>query len=47
MTREDEVDSLQMEITLLAQCRSRQITRYHGSILVQGTSKLWIIMEVR
>lgn len=43
---EVEVEDLQREIRLLAQCRSPHITRYHGSVIVPGTSQLWIIMEV-
>lgn len=42
---EDEVEDIRKEIAVLAQCRSPYVTRYHGSALQEGTSKLWIIME--
>ena len=42
---EDEVADIQREIGILAQCASPYVTKYLGSALVQGTSKLAIVME--
>ena len=42
---EDEVADIQREIGILAQCASPYVTKYLGSALVEGTSKLAIVME--
>eukprot|EP00959_Pyramimonas_sp_CCMP1952_P226246 4730608-Pyramimonas_sp.AAC.1 len=43
--REDEIEDIQREIAVLAQCRSPHVTKYLGCQLVPETSKLYIIME--
>ena len=40
---EDEIEDIQQEIAVMAQCDSPHVTRYHGSY-VMGT-KLWLVME--
>jgi serine/threonine protein kinase len=40
---EDEIDDIQQEIAVMAQCDSQHVTRYYGSYIA-GT-KLWIVME--
>ncbi|CAI6007004.1 unnamed protein product [Closterium sp. NIES-64] len=40
---EDDVEDIQKEIALLAECRAPNITRYYGSSV--HNTKLWIVME--
>lgn len=40
---EDEIEDIQQEISVMAQCDSPHVTRYHGSYVV-GT-RLYLIME--
>ena len=40
---EDDVDDIMLEISMLSQLNSKNVTRYHGAYLKQ--TKLWIVME--
>jgi len=42
---EEEIEDIQKEIAVLAQCRCPQVTKYHCCELVPESSKLYIIME--
>eukprot|EP00043_Microstomoeca_roanoka_P007764 m.75026 g.75026 ORF g.75026 m.75026 type:complete len:398 (-) comp13962_c0_seq1:822-2015(-) len=42
-TADDEIEDIQQEMSVLAECDSKYVTRYYGSYL-KGT-KLWIIQE--
>ncbi|KAK3278483.1 hypothetical protein CYMTET_13583 [Cymbomonas tetramitiformis] len=42
---EEEIEDIQKEIAVLAQCRTAYVTEYLGSLLVPESSKLYIVME--
>ena len=44
--RDDDISDVMQEITALANCACEQITKYHDSLMLPGTSKLLISMEL-
>jgi hypothetical protein len=44
--RDDDISDVMREVTALAHCNCEQITKYHDSFILPGTSKLLISMEL-
>ncbi|KAF5839552.1 kinase-like domain-containing protein [Dunaliella salina] len=43
---EDDIEDIHKEITMLAGCRCKNITEYHGSLLKPRSTELMIVMEL-
>ena len=46
LTRPADVPCVEQEVQVLARCRSRNITQYHASVLLPGSTELMIVMEL-
>lgn len=43
---DDDIEDIQREVAVLADCRCDAITQYHASLVEPATSQLLIVMEL-